>query len=172
MLLGPIIVIALRLLVPLYILKSPFWGTVISLVLDALDVVLLTFINLGDLENYHQIDKVLDMYYLALAAYATRNWQNRLAKRVAIGLFFYRLIGVVLFEFTGIRPLLLLFPNLFENFFLFYAGSLALFKKEYVPTKRSLTIALIVLLLLKLPQEYLLHYMQAQPWVWMQEYVF
>ena len=39
---------------------------------------------------------------------------------MATFLWYYRLIGVTLFEPTDWRPLLLIFPNTFEYFFIFF----------------------------------------------------
>jgi hypothetical protein len=77
------------------------------------------------------------------------------------------LIGVVLFEITHTRVLLFVFPNLFENWFLFWAARNRYFKKFQLTTKR-LFIVLFILLVPKMAQEYLLHYMQATPWNWIQ----
>ena len=63
----------------------------------------------------------MDVYYLAIAYLSTlRNWTSRPAFRVARFLYFYRLVGVVAFELTQWRPLLLIFPNTFEYFFIAY----------------------------------------------------
>ena len=63
----------------------------------------------------------MDIYYLAIAYLATmRNWVNLPAFRVSRFLYFYRLVGVVAFELTQIRALLLIFPNTFEYFFIAY----------------------------------------------------
>ena len=52
-----------------------------------------------DLSGYQGYDKALDVYYLAIAYLSTlRNWTNRDAFQVAWFLFYYRLVGVVLFE--------------------------------------------------------------------------
>jgi len=168
---GPVIVILIRLLVPFSILKSPFWGTVISALTDAADVILITAINSGDFASYHNTDKVLDLYYLAFVFYVSLSWKNVLARRASIALFVYRLIGVVLFEMSGVRALLLIFPNLFEHFAVFYLGYLRFFKKDPIKNIRSLAVILLVLLLLKMPQEYVLHYQQAQPWNWVKQNV-
>ena len=73
------------------------------------------------LDGYQGYDKALDIYYLAIAYIATlRNWTNYAAVRISRFLFYYRLVGVVLFELTQIRWLLLVFPNVFEYFFIFY----------------------------------------------------
>ena len=63
------------------------------------------------------------------------------------------------FEITGIRKLLILCPNLFENFFLFYAALLRFFP-EYDLTPRRLAFWLAILLVPKMIQEYVLHYQQ------------
>ena len=49
-----------------------------------------------------------------------RNWSHLFAFRVSRFLLYYRLVGVVLFELTQLRSLLLIFPNTFEYFFIWY----------------------------------------------------
>ncbi len=164
--LGPLIVILLRLIIPLSIFRWPFWGTVIALVLDAIDVILIDVFQMGDFANYSALDKGLDMYYLAFSFIISLRWHG-LAKKTSIILFVYRLIGVALFEITHTRVLLFVFPNLFENWFLFWAARNRYFKKFQLTTKR-LFIVLFILLVPKMAQEYLLHYMQATPWNWIQ----
>ena len=46
-----------------------------------------------------------------------RNWTNLDAFGISRFLYYYRLVGVVAFELTQIRALLLVFPNTFEYFF-------------------------------------------------------
>jgi hypothetical protein len=46
-------------------------------------------------------------------------WPELMLRWVAIALFGWRVLGVLLFEATASRELLLVFPNLFENFYLF-----------------------------------------------------
>ena len=70
---------------------------------------------------YPSVDKALDIYYLSIAYLSTmRNWTSRPAFRIARFLFYYRLVGVALFEVTDERLMLLLFPNTFEYFFIAY----------------------------------------------------
>ena len=74
-----------------------------------------------DPPGYQGYDKAMDVYYLAIAYLSTlRNWTSRPAFRVARFLYFYRLVGVSAFELTEWRPLLLIFPNTFEYFFIAY----------------------------------------------------
>lgn len=170
--LGQTVVIALRLLVPLIIPRFPFWGGVAAMLLDGTDVIIVELFGPGGMgDHYHQLDKILDLYYLGLEAWVSLRWTERLPRRVSVGLFAYRLIGVILFEIFGARWLLFLFPNLFENWFLFVAG-----RDRFVPTFRLDTVrrtvaCLLVLYIPKIGQEYLLHVAEAQPWNWFKENV-
>jgi len=102
-----LIVIGLRLLVPLSILRWPLAGALASMLLDAVDVILVDAIasvlgqpgEFGPL--YAQIDKWLDLWYLSLELVVTRRWREPLVRRAAAGLFTWRLIGVILFEITA-----------------------------------------------------------------------
>ena len=62
---GELIIILVRLVVPLSIFRWPLAGGVASMLLDALDVVLIEMIGLGGFSNYASLDKALDMYYLS-----------------------------------------------------------------------------------------------------------
>lgn len=170
--LGQTVVIALRLVVPLVIPRFPFWGGVAAMLLDGTDVIIVELFGSGGMgEHYHQLDKILDVYYLGLEAWVSLRWTERLPRLVSLGLFTYRLVGVVLFEIFGARWLLFVFPNLFENWFLFVAG-----RDRFVPafrldSVRRVVAWLLVLYIPKIGQEYLLHVAEAQPWSWFKENV-
>ncbi len=155
-----LIIVLIRLVIPLSIPRWPLLGGILSLIADALDIVLATLLNryadLGGLWNYHQLDKYLDTYYLAIEVGVAQRWES-LPRWTATALFGYRLIGVMLFEVTNIRVFLFFFPAVFENFFLFYAAVLQ-FLPQYVLTPRRLVVWLVILLVPKLAQEYVLHY--------------
>ena len=108
-----------------------------ALVLDAVDGSLLeqfTTVDTGPDGPYQSFDKALDIYYLAIAYVATmRNWTSNAAVRVAQFLFYYRLVGVLAFELTGERAMLLIFPNTFEFFFIAYS----LIALRWEPTRFS-----------------------------------
>jgi hypothetical protein len=170
---GQAFVIALRILVPLLIPRFPFWGGVAAALLDGVDVIIVEFFGPGGMgSHYHQLDKVLDLYYLAFeAAVALTRWTERLPRLVAGVLFVYRLIGVALFELIGERWLLFVFPNLFENWFLFVAGR-DLFKPTYaLDSWRRVLTWLVILYIPKIGQEWLLHVQEAQPWGWFKDNV-
>ena len=118
-----VVVVLARLVIPLFI---PQWPLVIigALVLDAADQTIFqlwTDLDTSESGPYQAYDKALDNYYLAIAYVSTmRNWQNNAAIRVGQFLFLYRLVGATLFELTHWRPILLIFPNTFEYFFIAY----------------------------------------------------
>ncbi len=153
-----LLIIVLRVLLPLTILRWPLAGGILALLADALDIVFASLVDLGGLWQYHNLDKYLDTYYLALEAIVAQRW-TALPRWTATLLFAYRLTGVVLFEVTNIRLFLFFFPALFENFFLFYAALLR-FAPDYELTMRRLGMWLAILLVPKMIQEYVLHYQQ------------
>ena len=150
------IIVVIRLIVPLSILRWPLAGGLLALAVDALDIVLATVIDLGGLWSYHNLDKLLDTYYLGLEVVVAQRWAP-LARWTATGLFGFRAIGVILFQATNMREFLFFFPGLFENFFLFNAVLLQ-FYPRYVLTPRRLGMWLAILLVPKMAQEYVLHY--------------
>jgi hypothetical protein len=171
-------VIVLRLVVPLTILRWPLAGGLLSMVVDALDVVLVDALAkvLGEAGEfgplYAQIDKWLDLYYLALEAWMVRRWPEPLIRRVTLGLFAWRLAGVVLFELTVLRPLLLVFPNLFENVYLYVLVARRWFPRFVPATARGVAIVLVALLIPKLVQEWVLHWEELHPWQWLRGLLF
>ncbi|GAA1455646.1 hypothetical protein [Williamsia maris] len=151
-------VVALRLIVPLFIPRFPVPAIIASLVLDAVDQTVFQQVPGLDIDGYQQYDKALDVYYLAIAYLSTlQNWSDPFAFGIARFLFYYRLIGVVLFEFSDARWLLLVFPNTFEYFFIAYE----VVRTHWSPTRmrRRLLLALAVgiWVIIKLPQEWWLH---------------
>ena len=161
---GPLVASIIRLLVPLTIFRWPLGGAIASIIADGLDVVIVGLIGQGNYSDYSRVDKLLDTYFLSIMAFKSLKWE-KLPKIASIGLFIYRLIGFVLFEATGIRWLLLIFPNLFEFFYVFYAARNRFFPK-YVLTVKRLIFVLLILLVPKLLQEYVLHYLKFGPWDW------
>jgi len=169
---GQLFVVALRIALPLLILR--FWvaGGVIALVVDALDVVIVEAFCPGGMGgHYSELDKGLDTYYLAIEAWVGWRWANPWARWTSTGLFAYRLLGAALFEATHVRALLFIFPNLFENWWL-YCAIVARWWPRLVPTSwRSTLVPLVLLLIPKMGQEYLLHIMEAKPWRWIKDHL-
>lgn len=165
--LGAFIVITLRLIVPLLILRHWFWGGVTAMLLDGFDVILVDAMQLGGFGGYyHQTDKLLDSYYLVLEMVVAWRWDNPWAKWTSAVLFAYRAIGVVAFEATGARITLFIFPNLFENWWL-YCAFVFQYRPQWEPRSwRTTLVPLAILFVPKMGQEWLLHFAEAQPWSW------
>lgn len=152
------IVVTIRLLIPYLILINPFVGGILSGYVDIVDWEFLRLIGQYEEVSYQTTDKFLDIYYMTLEAGMLLRWENLLAKNVAFSLFIYRFVGVFLFELFGTRELLLVFPNIFELFFLLHEGLRFFKKKEPSYSIKSLVSILFLLVIPKLIQEYLLHY--------------
>jgi len=162
---GELIIIALRLLVPLAIFRWPLWGGVAAMLLDGADVILIETIPGGSFgEHYHFLDKVLDTYYLTIELIVALRWESPWAKWPAVVLFGYRAVGVALFELTQRRIMLFLFPNLFENWWLYVVAVERFWPRLYPRSAKGVAIPLGLLLIPKMAQEYLLHFAEAQPW--------
>lgn len=152
------IVVLARLLVPLFIFRFPFPAIVASLLVDAVDKAVLSAFTDLNLENYQSYDKALDVYYLALAYIATiRNWSNLYAFRVGRFLWYFRLVGSTLFELTGLRFMLLVFPNTFEYFFIWIEAIRSRWSTARLTRASILGAAAVIWIGIKLPQEFWIH---------------
>lgn len=164
---GQIVVIGLRIVLPLLILKRPLAGGILAMALDALDVVIVEAFGSGGMgAHYHSLDKLLDLYYLGLEAWVSLGWALPVPRLVSLVLFGYRVVGVGAFELADWRPLLFIFPNLFENWFLFVLIVTRFIPRIQLRTWRQCLPWLVALYVPKLAQEYLLHIAEAQPWDW------
>ena len=164
--LAPLFVIALRVLGPISIFWNKFFGISISILLDLFDLPILGALGNPDLFwriGYHKIDKVLDIYYLSFFFFLSLKWKEKLPRRVCAFLFSYRLIGVLGFLLSSKRYFLVLCPNLFENFFLFYLIAKSIspaFKLEKIS---QLCLVLLIVGIPKIFQEYITHYLELTP---------
>jgi hypothetical protein len=165
---GAIVVIAVRLIVPLSMFRWPLIGGIASMVVDALDVVIIELLGLGGFgDSYHQVDKLLDTYYLSIQMYIALGWESAYARLTAGALYAWRVLGVAFFELTQERALLLLFPNLFENWWLYCVVAMQFFPNLVPRSAKTTLVPLVILLIPKLIQEYVLHFREAQPWDWL-----
>ncbi|OHA13385.1 MAG: hypothetical protein A2909_01800 [Candidatus Tagabacteria bacterium RIFCSPLOWO2_01_FULL_39_11] len=169
-----IFVIFIRFFVPLTILRWPLGGAVIAIFGDISDVMIMEKFGWGYSGDgsYHNFDKFFDTYYLFFEFLAVHRWQNTLARRTAKTLFLWRFVGFAIFEFTGFRPAFALAPNIFEHFYLFWAAIIRFFP-SFVLTPARLVIALLILGLPKVAQEYLMHYKYPdQTWNFIRDHFF
>jgi len=156
------LVVAARFLVPLLIPRYPLPAILAALVIDGVDqTIFQQFTNLPLLEGYQGYDKALDIYYLTIAYISTlRNWSNHFAFQVSRFLFYWRLVGVALFEITQLRPLLMIFPNTFEYFFIFYEAYRLRWDPGGMSKRLVIGAAAAIWIVIKLPQEWWIHIAQ------------
>ena len=154
--LGFALVLAIRLTVPLTVFRWPLWGGLLSIVADTIDILIFQLVGFPSFIGYHELDKLLDVYYLTIEVIVVQGWPT-LPRAIASVLFGYRLVGVGLFEVTGNRLVLFAFPNLFELFFLLHAY-MCRYRPTYILTERAAAMWLAFLLVPKMAQEYVLHY--------------
>lgn len=155
-----VLVVGARFLLPLAILRYPLPAILACLVLDGVDQTIFQLLGY-DPPGYQGYDKAMDVFYLAIAYLATmRNWQSPPARRIAQVLYLYRLIGVVAFEFTHARALLLIFCNTFEYYFIAYEAVRLRWSPRRLGLRAWLIIAGAIWVGIKLPQEYWLHVAQ------------
>jgi hypothetical protein len=137
-------------------LRWAFVGGLIAVFVDLSDLFWRGFIDLGGLPNYQSWDKWLDQVYMLFFLWVSLRWRGP-ARRIAIVLFGWRMIGFVAFEASGVRELLLAFPNVFEFWFLFVA-SLPHWRPHFAFARGPTLAWGAVLLSLKEFQEYALHW--------------
>ena len=156
-----LLVVGARLGIPLLIFRFPLPAIVAALVLDAADQTIFQNNTNLDLTNYQGYDKALDIYYLSIAYLSTfRNWGDPFAARTAQFLWYYRLVGVVLFELTQERALLIIFPNTFEYFFIAYEVVRLAWNPARLSHRKVIGMAAFIWIFIKLPQEWWLHIAQ------------
>lgn len=162
-----ILIAATRFLLPLAIPRYPLAAILAALLLDGVDQSVFQQFAPAALEGYQGYDKALDIYYLTIAYVSTlRNWENRFALRLSRVLFYWRLVGVTVFEITQLRWILLVFPNTFEYFFIFCEAATLRWRPERFSRRLLLGAAAAIWILIKLPQEYWLHIAQVDTTDW------
>lgn len=166
-------VVGARFLLPLFIPAFPLPAIIACLVLDGIDKSIFELFTASDLAGYQSYDKSLDIFYLSIAMLAVmRNWTSRPAAEVGRFLFYYRLVGVLLFELTQWRPMLLLFPNTFEYFFIFFEVVRSRWVPERLGTRFFVLAAGAIWVFIKLPQEWWIHVAQLDVTDLVKEVVF
>jgi hypothetical protein len=151
-----VLVIALvRIAGSLPVLRWPLAGGILAVLVDLSDLLLMNVLDLGGVPDYQRLDKLLDLVYMTTFLVVALRWTGP-DRWVAVVLFAWRMAGFVAFELSGERALLLLFPNVFEPWFLLVA--LLHHRWNPVPWTRSrLVLALGGLLAVKELQEWALH---------------
>ncbi len=161
----PIYLTLIRLVAPFLILRFPFFGILLCTLIDMYDWKFVSINSEADFFVYQNWDKFMDLYYLTFAFSVVFKFKDKLAKSIALYLFGYRLLGLSIYFVTSIKSMLFFFPNVFENFFIFYISYVHFSKREKLLTSKNLTILILSSLIIpKLIHEYFMHYLNKQPW--------
>lgn len=113
-------------------------------------------LDLGGIPNYQLFDKLADQVYLAVFLIVALGWTGP-ERAISIVLYVFRIAGFVLYELSGERAVLLLFPNVFEFWFLFIAV-LHHVRPSFEWTRMRLVAVLVPLVAVKEVQEWALHW--------------
>jgi hypothetical protein len=171
-----IIIAIVRILGSLPVLRWPLAGGIIAILTDLSDLFLKNLIDEGGVSDYQEFDKWLDQVYMITFLIVALRWAA-FPRNIAVALYAYRLAGFIVFEITQERDFLILFPNLYEFWFIFVAtlhwlrldvgaNGIRPISDEtprfagLIPSHYSrthLAIAAVALLAAKLFQEYILH---------------
>ena len=155
-----VVVVGLRFLLPLLIPRFPLPAILACLVLDGIDQTIFQAFGF-DPPGYQNYDKAMDLFYLSIAFLASlQNWTRSAAVGISRFLFFYRMVGVMAFEITGERSLLLVFPNTFEYFFIAYEVVRLRWDPRRFGRRFWVLTAAAIWVVVKLPQEYWIHVAQ------------
>jgi hypothetical protein len=147
---------AFRIIASLTVLRWAFAGGLIAVGADLTDKVLINLIDIGFMRHYQVWDKVIDQVYMLAFLLVAWSWGG-LARNVSVALFIFRIPGVVLFELTKVREVLLIFPNVFEFWFVFMAG-LYHYRPGYELSRQRAALIVGFLTIPKLFQEWFLHW--------------
>jgi hypothetical protein len=156
-----VLVLAYRVAGSLAVLRWPFWGALLAILCDLFDLLILDLLarygGWQGFAGYQQFDKWADQVYLAAFLVVAIRDFTPLTRRVAIVLYLVRLVGFIGFE-AGLLPreALIVFPNLFEFWFLAVVTA-AHFRPTFVWTLPRTVATLAVLGVAKLAQEWALH---------------
>ncbi|MHB8891334.1 MAG: hypothetical protein ACYC65_04735 [Candidatus Limnocylindrales bacterium] len=145
----------------LFVLRWPFWGALVAVACDLCDLLLfnvfIAYAGWSGFAGYQAFDKWADQVYLAVfLVVAVRDFAP-LEKWVAVALWLFRLVGFIAFELGAVpREALILFPNLFEFWFIAVAFTMR-FRPSFAWTPVRASGVLALLLAGKLVQEWALH---------------
>jgi hypothetical protein len=146
---------AIRILGSLPVLRWPLAGGILAILVDLSDLLLRDVLDLGGIPDYQSFDKWVDQVYLGAFLVVALRWSGP-ERAISVGLYLFRLVGFVAFELTGERALLLLFPNVFEPWFLCIAA-IHRFRPGFVWHPATTVAVLAVLVAIKEVQEWALH---------------
>jgi hypothetical protein len=150
-----LLVVAIRLAGSLPVLRWPLAGGLLAILVDLSDLLLFDLLGLWTVVDYQSFDKVMDLAYMVTFLVVALRWAGA-ERGVAAVLFTFRMAGLVAFEATGERAVLLWFPNVFETWFLLVAALYAAGRRP-AWTPARIVVVLAVATAVKLLHEWALH---------------
>lgn len=150
------VVIALKVIIPALMLWNPFFGLWGNYFLDVIDGDILQALGMHEYA-YQTIDKFADLISYIFMFILGSRW--KIKKTVTI-LFFYRMVGQVLFFLTRDERIFFLFQNFLEPLMMIYA-LLILWKKSetkaYQIYKEHFIVIWTIIIAYKVWNEWYLH---------------
>ncbi|MGD0863327.1 MAG: hypothetical protein ABSA21_11295 [Candidatus Limnocylindrales bacterium] len=137
-------------------LRWPLAGGLLAIFVDLTDLFWMDVLGLGGIPDYQMFDKLADQVYLAVFLIVALRWTGP-ERTISVVLYAFRFVGFVLFVLSGERALLVLFPNVFEFWFLFIAA-FHHFRPALAWTRLQLAVVLVPLAGAKEVQEWALHW--------------
>jgi hypothetical protein len=137
-------------------LRWPLAGGLLAIFVDLTDLYWFNVLDLGGVPDYQMFDKLADQVYLAVFLIVALRWTGP-ERTISVVLYAFRIVGFLLFELTGERAVLLLFPNVFEFWFLFIAAFHHV-RPAMAWTRWQLAAVLVPLIGAKEVQEWALHW--------------
>lgn len=152
-----VVVVALKFLVPPFMLLFPFPAVWINYALDVVDGDILMQFGMNEF-TYQTIDKAADYFSYIFMLILGLRWRIR---RTIVVLFVYRTIGQVLFFVTRNELVFFYFQNFLEPLVMIYV--LLLFKqgseeKAFQTYKRHFLLIWVIILVYKIWNEWYLHF--------------
>ncbi len=146
---------AVRILGSLPVLRWPLAGGILAVVVDLSDLLLRDVLDLGGIPDYQSFDKWVDQVYLGAFLVVALRWADP-ERAISVGFYLFRLVGFVAFEITDERAVLLLFPNVFEPWFLCVAAVHRV-RPGFRWRPAAIAVVLVPLVAVKELQEWALH---------------
>ena len=140
-----IVIGLIRIAGSLPVLRWAFAGALIAIVVDFSDLFWMGFLDLGGLKNYQAFDKFADLVYMFAFIWVANKWTGS-DRSIALWLFGFRMIGLVAFEITEARTVLLVFVALRKHYY-----------PRYEMTRDRVIRWFAAICVLKLGQEWVLH---------------
>ena len=146
--------IILRFVLSLFFWQNPILVTVLSVLVDLSDGLVLNIFAKVGRKVYQKVDKILDHYFLTVVLIY---FLGKPLFYIYFAFYLLRLCGIILLEITGKEKILLFFPNVIEFIFFLYIFTLWQPQYSWLLSGKNLYLSVGILAVIKTVQEYLMH---------------